>query len=109
MTASSGAPGLRIAPATAVFVGAATLYYGVLLLFSLGEPITLAFANKDVWQHLAALRALVDNPWTPANPFVATGEASRLYGPVHVAGAPAGPALGLSALGAYRPSARLHL
>src|SRR3569832_1723661 len=93
--------GRRIAPATAVFLGAAALYYGVVLLFSLGRPITLAFANKDAWQHLAALQALIDNPWRPANPFVATEEASRLYGPVHMAGALAARGLGLPALGAY--------
>jgi hypothetical protein len=91
----------RIAPATAVFVGAAAIYYGLLLSFSLGQPITLAFANKDVWQHLAALQALIDDPLHSGNPFVATGEASRLYGPVHVAGALAARALGLPATGAY--------
>jgi hypothetical protein len=84
-----------------VFLGLAALYYGVLWLFSLGEPITLAFANKDAWQHLAALQALIDDPWKPANPFVATAEASRLFGPVHVAGALAARVLGWPALGAY--------
>ena len=91
----------RMTRATAAFVCAAVLYYGVLLLFSLGEPITLAFANKDAWQHLAALQALIVDPWRPANPFVATHEASRLFGPVHVAGALAARTLGLSAMGAY--------
>jgi hypothetical protein len=88
-------------PATTVFVGVAALGYGAVLLFSLGRPITLAFANKDAWQHLAALQALIDHPWRPGNPFVATPEASRLYGPVHVAGALVARAIGLSALGAY--------
>jgi hypothetical protein len=92
---------VRIAPATAMFLGAAALYYGVLLLFSLGQPITLAFANKDAWQHLAALQALIDDPWRPANPFVASHEPSRLFGPVHVAAALVARALGLSAVGAY--------
>jgi hypothetical protein len=91
----------RIAPATALFVGAAALYCGVLLLFSLGQPITLAFANKDAWQHLAALQALIDHPFRPANPFVATAEPSRLYGPVHVAAALIARSLGLPALVAY--------
>jgi hypothetical protein len=88
-------------PATTVFVAAAALGYGAILLFSLGRPITLAFANKDAWQHLAALQALIDHPWRPGNPFVSTPEASRLYGPVHVAGALVARALGLPALGAY--------
>lgn len=96
-----GRVGRRLAPATAAFLAAAALYYGALWLFSLGRPITLAFANKDAWQHLAALQALLDHPWPPANPFVATAESSRLFGPVHVAGALAARALGLSALGAY--------
>jgi hypothetical protein len=73
----------------------------VLWSFSLGQPITLAFANKDAWQHLAALQALIDDPLRPANPFVATADSSRLFGPVHVAGALVARALGLSALGAY--------
>lgn len=109
MTVSSETPGAlvlerprkRIAPATVVFMGAAALYYGVLQAFSLGQPITLAFANKDAWQHLAALQALIDDPFRPANPFVASGEASRLFGPFHVAGALAARALGLRATGAY--------
>lgn len=104
--APARAPGVerarrRLGLATAVFLGAAGLYYGVLWLFSLGQPITLAFANKDAWQHLAALQALIDDPFHPANPFVASHEPSRLYGPVHVAAALLARALGLSALGAY--------
>jgi hypothetical protein len=99
----------RIGLATAVFLGAAVLYYGVLWLFSLGQPITLAFANKDAWQHLAALQALIDDPFHPANPFVDTHEPSRLFGPVHVAAALLARALGLPALGAYGLVAAFNL
>src|SRR5688572_10767499 len=41
--------------------------------------------SRDLWQHLAALRALIDDPVNPGNPFVATGDASRHFHPYWVA------------------------
>lgn len=37
--------------------------------------------SRDLWQHLATLRALIDDPFHPANPFVATAEGSRHFHP----------------------------
>ncbi|MEA3051539.1 MAG: hypothetical protein QOG72_442 [Sphingomonadales bacterium] len=40
--------------------------------------------SRDLWQHLAALRALIADPFHPANPFVASGEGSRHFHPYWV-------------------------
>lgn len=85
----------------AAFAVLAAACYGTVVLFSVGAPLTLAAINKDAWQHIAALQALITDPIHPANPFVASAEGSRLFGPVHVAAALLARALGLSALGAY--------
>ena len=38
-------------------------------------------AAADLWQHLAAVGALIDDPIHPTNPFVASDQPSRLFGP----------------------------
>jgi hypothetical protein len=58
---------------------------------SAGQP------NEDIWQHAAALLALMEAPWNPANPFVATDETSRHFHPLWLAFAAAGRAFDLSA------------
>jgi hypothetical protein len=40
--------------------------------------------SRDLWQHLAALKALIADPLHPANPFVPTGEGSRHFHPYWV-------------------------
>src|SRR5687768_13130123 len=40
--------------------------------------------SRDLWQHLATLRALIADPFHPANPFVATAEGSRHFHPYWV-------------------------
>jgi hypothetical protein len=50
--------------------------------------------SRDLWQHLASLRALIDNPFDPANPFVATAEGSRHFHPYWVSVALIAKALG---------------
>jgi hypothetical protein len=40
--------------------------------------------SRDLWQHIATLRALIADPFHPANPFVATGEGSRHFHPYWV-------------------------
>ncbi len=42
------------------------------------------FASTDLWQHLAALNAIIENPLHPPNPFVQTDDPSRLFGPYWV-------------------------
>lgn len=42
------------------------------------------FAAADLWQHLAALNAIIENPLHPSNPFVDSDRPSRLFGPYWV-------------------------
>lgn len=63
-------------------------------------------SSRDLWQHLAALRALIENPIHPQNPFVATAEASRHFHPYWVSIALVARAVGWNewqaiALGGY--------
>lgn len=39
----------------------------------------------DIWQHLAAINAIVEAPFAPSNPFVDSDDPSRLFGPLWVA------------------------
>jgi hypothetical protein len=50
--------------------------------------------SRDIWQHLAALRALIADPIHPANPFVPGMEGSRHFHPYWVAVAFIARALG---------------
>ncbi|MBW1279560.1 hypothetical protein, partial [Escherichia coli] len=56
---------------------------------------------RDIWQHLAALQALIDHPAHPGNPFIVGDAPSRLYGPVHVAAGWIGHWLGWTQVQAY--------
>jgi hypothetical protein len=49
---------------------------------------------RDLWQHLASLKALIADPVHPANPFVATAEGSRHFHPYWVSVALVARALG---------------
>jgi hypothetical protein len=40
--------------------------------------------SRDIWQHLASLRALIENPAAPANPFVPIDGGSRHFHPYWV-------------------------
>ena len=51
---------------------------------------------RDIWQHVAALRALIENPSAPGNPFVASGEISRHYHPLWLGYATLARVLGLT-------------
>lgn len=52
--------------------------------------------NKDIWQHIASVRALMENLAAPQNPFVVSPESSRHFQPLWVATAAVGNALGLT-------------
>jgi hypothetical protein len=52
--------------------------------------------NKDIWQHVAAVRALMENLAEPRNPFVVSPEPSRHFQPLWVATAVVGNALNLT-------------
>ena len=70
---------------TAIYWIAVTAIYGVLATWSIPVPFTLSQSDWDLWQHLSALETLIAHPLSPPNPYIATAEPSRLYGPVHVA------------------------
>lgn len=53
--------------------------------------------SRDLWQHLATLRALIADPIHPANPFVATAEGSRHFHPYWVSVALVARAVGWDA------------
>ena len=57
--------------------------YGLAAWHSAGGHF-LDQTSRDLWQHLAALRALITEPFNPANPFVATDEGSRHFHPYWV-------------------------
>lgn len=50
---------------------------------------------RDIWQHAAALQALIDNPLQPANPFVLSDTGSRHFHPLWVGWATVARAVGL--------------
>ena len=51
----------------------------------LARHLPLSLANDDLWQHLAAIQALIDDPLHPSNPFLISDQPSRLFGPLWVA------------------------
>ena len=51
----------------------------------LANHLPLSRANDDLWQHLAAIQALIDDPFHPSNPFLVSDQPSRLFGPLWVA------------------------
>lgn len=64
------------------------LYWAIVALLIGGAGLFIAaswhmyhFAAADLWQHLAALNAIIENPLHPSNPFVVSEQPSRLFGP----------------------------
>ena len=55
------------------------------------------FAAADIWQHLAALNAIIADPLHPSNPFVDSERPSRLFGPYWVVVGGIGSLAGLTA------------
>ena len=80
---------------TLAFLMACVVILGTAALRSASD-IPASPPNDDIWQHAAALLALMENLADPANPFVATGETSRHFHPLWVAFAAVGRALDLS-------------
>jgi hypothetical protein len=63
----------------------------------LSRHLPLSRASEDLWQHLAAIQALIDKPLHPSNPFLLSDQPSRLFGPLWVAVALVCRALNLTA------------
>jgi hypothetical protein len=76
-----------------LFWAAGLIVYGLAAWHSAGGHF-LNQTSRDLWQHLAALKALIADPFHPANPFVPTAEGSRHFHPYWVSVALVARALG---------------
>lgn len=65
-----------------------------------GARVVTLSPGADYWEHSAALRALLDNPWHPSNSFLASPIPSPRYVPSFILAALIGRAFKLDALGA---------
>ncbi len=65
------------------YVVAAMLLLGVAAFVASSNMMTDQ-SNKDIWQHVAAIKVLMENLGDPLNPFVATRETSRHFHPLWV-------------------------
>lgn len=82
----------RLSPGAAFWALGLLVYGAAAINFAGGH--FLEQTSRDLWQHLAALRALIEDPVHPANPFVPTDEGSRHFHPYWVAVAAAARLLG---------------
>lgn len=85
----------RLNPAIC-FWAAAILIYGGAGLYATGFHF-LDHTPRDIWQHLASLAVLIEDPYQPLNPFVPTTEGSRHFHPWWVSMAFLARALGWDA------------
>lgn len=90
------------------------LLLGELLLWWVVRDATSSRAvtysqGADYWEHAAALRALIDSPWSPGNPQVASNTLSPRYTPVYLLVALISRAAGWDALDAMALSAALNV
>jgi hypothetical protein len=81
-----------------LYVLFAVLVTGFVSYVHLFHPINIYTYSRDVWHHLAVLNALMDSPFDPANPHIATGDSSRTFMPWYVLLALIGRAFSLPAL-----------
>ncbi len=81
----SGTRPLSVLP-TALFLILIVPFFGLLAWLSASD-MTWEDGGRDIWQHAAALRALIENPFEPANPFVVTDSGSRHFHPLWVGAA----------------------
>lgn len=71
---------LRLAtPAILFNIAAVVILGGCAALMA--ADLWLDWPSRDLWQHAAALNALISDPHSPGNPFVASAEPSRHYHP----------------------------
>lgn len=95
-------------PAAAYWLAAACLF-GPAAYFYLVDPFGTWSPIRDVWHHIAVLRELMASPLAPSNPHVVSDAGSRYFGPIFVALAVVGRALGLDAWQAFGLGAVLSL
>ena len=48
------------------------------------NPVGEYFVSTDYWHHLATVRSLLANPFSPANPFVVSDDPTRTFTPEYV-------------------------
>jgi hypothetical protein len=87
-------PRVRLSPAATYWL-AVLLIFGPASGFYLLAPLGTESPLRDGWHHVAVLRELMHAPFSPLNPHVATSEPSRFFGPIQLALALTGRALGL--------------
>lgn len=72
----------RLSASLTFWIAGLVVYGGAAIHFAGGH--FLDQTSRDLWQHLAALRALIDNPAHPSNPFIPAVETSRHFHPYWV-------------------------
>ncbi|WP_157898226.1 hypothetical protein [Yoonia vestfoldensis] len=84
--------GRRAKPQHAKSIGRPDLVYALVATAGLGLCAWLSargmlaeHPGSDIWQHAAALQALIDNPDAPGNPFIVSEVGSRHFQPLWVA------------------------
>lgn len=92
-----------------IYVALASAFFGWIATYSFGQPLVNDVPNADIWQHLATIGALMQDPVSPPNPFVATSDSSRLFGPYWWVVAVTARAFGLTPMQAYGLGAVLSL
>jgi hypothetical protein len=82
-TVSQATGRIRVSADLCFWTAGILLYGGAALNFAFGH--FLDQSTRDLWQHLAALRALIEDIANPANPFLPGHEGSRHFHPQWVA------------------------
>jgi hypothetical protein len=108
MTATKLAPRLREHWADLAYVALALGILAWVAWDALSFRLITYSPGADYWEHTAVLRALLENPWHPEHPLIASSVSSPRFGPHFLLVALAGRALGTDALGAMSVAAILN-
>lgn len=77
-----GAARLSLGPTAIFWICGVLIYGGAALNAASGHYLDQT--GRDIWQHLAVLKALIANPFHPTNPFIPTADPSRHFHPYWV-------------------------
>lgn len=91
-----------------VFLGLAAALFSWVTWDAFWFQIITYSPGSDYWEHSAALRALIEDPWSPRNPHLDSPASSPRFGPFFVLVALLARALSLDALGAMGLAAVLN-
>ena len=81
-SAARPAQKLRLGPAALFWICGLVFYGAIAAQAATGH--FLDQSSRDIWQHLAALKALIADPIHPVNPFIPTNDSSRHFQPYWV-------------------------